>query len=80
MSKTMSMQFFFFFFFFFGGGGGGVKEVYYGICASSELLSFSLFIKNLNWLTIKNCSLEVNSARPLSKMTVLRVSSMTRYY
>ena len=32
-SKTMPMQIFFFFFF---GGGGGVKEVYYGICASSE--------------------------------------------
>ena len=30
-SKTMPMQIFF----FFGGGGGG-KEVYYGICASSE--------------------------------------------
>ena len=34
-SKTMAMQIFF----FLGGGGGGVgvKEVYYGICASSEL-------------------------------------------
>ena len=28
--KTMPMHFFFW-------GGGGVKEVYYGICASSEL-------------------------------------------
>ena len=32
-SKTMPTQIFFFFFFF---GGGGVKEVYYGICTSSE--------------------------------------------
>ena len=34
-SKTMPMQIF-----FLGGlgGGGGVKEVYYGICASSEYL------------------------------------------
>ena len=31
-SKTMPMQIFF----FGGGGGGGLKEVYYGICASSE--------------------------------------------
>ena len=30
-SKTMPMQICFFFW-----GGGGVKEVYYGICASSE--------------------------------------------
>ena len=29
-SKTMHI------FFFLGGGGVGVKEVYYGICASSE--------------------------------------------
>ena len=29
-SKTMPMQIFFL------GGGGEVKEVYYGICASSE--------------------------------------------
>ena len=37
-SKTMPMQISFsFFFFFFGGGGGEVKEVYYEICASSEL-------------------------------------------
>ena len=38
-SKTMPMQIFFFFFF----GGGGVKEVYYGICASSELRSENLY-------------------------------------
>ena len=31
-SKTMPMQIFFFL-----GGGGGVKEMYYWICASSEL-------------------------------------------
>ena len=36
-SKTMPMQISFFFFFWGGGGGEGVKEVYYGICASSEL-------------------------------------------
>ena len=46
-SKTMPMQeknswprqFFFFFFLGGGGGGGRVKEVYYEICASSELCS-----------------------------------------
>ena len=32
-SKTMPMQIFFFF--WEGGGGGGVKEVNYGICAST---------------------------------------------
>ena len=49
-SKTMPMQFFYFILFFFF--GGGVKEVYYGICASSE---YSCFIFFSLWVVFTLC-------------------------
>ena len=55
-SKTMPMQIF-----FGSGGGGGVKEVYYGICASSELVFLGgFFCRGSLWIIVGRCGIVVD--------------------